>query len=122
MSSPEQTFPRHVAPDTQLKLSILIGNAQSGEWWIWVDGKLFKTGTDTSTIIPLGAGGAYYDKLIQLEVRCDHTNPQTDRLSARIELTPVTPALSWSTNNEGAEVPNDMMSIIANIFVLPVSP
>lgn len=117
----EKTFIRRVAGNVDLKLSILIGQAQHGEWWVWIDDKTVGHGEDTQVDIPLGPAAALYGHLVQVEVRCDDTNPQTDKLACRIALAPVAPTVDWKTDNEGEETPHGMMTSVADILILPPS-
>lgn len=112
----------HAAPEQQLKISILIGNVQTGQWWIRSDNALIQTGTVTETEITIDRVETYYGKLLRIEVRCDDTNPDTDNLSSTIKVSPVDPPFEWTTNNQGQQEAHAFMTSVARIFVIPVHP
>src|SRR5689334_3529735 len=99
-------FIRRVAPDITVRLRIQIGQVQTGEWKVWRDSTQLAAGTDTDKIVDLGPAHDLYGHLLQVEVRCDDTNPGTDRLAALIALTPPLLQVQWSTDNAGSESPH----------------
>lgn len=108
---------RRVAADQVLDLVIQIGHAQTGQWWVKLDEHVVHEGTGTDNRIPLGPAANYYGKVLQVEVRCDDTNPQVDDLAALIALVPANPELAWETDNEGQQVPHGSMTSFMDIFI-----
>jgi hypothetical protein len=108
---------RRIAADVDLAVRIRIGHAQSGQWWIKADSKQLASGTDAEVTFPLGKAGALHGKVLQVEVRCDDTNPHTDDLQTFIELAPVEPELTWISTNAGQQEPHSSMTSFIDIFI-----